>query len=145
MKQGTQNGMKRISVNVDQIQAFVIINKQRWNDDKCRCECKELTDKGVYDKGPIWNHCNCECECDKSCDVGLYLDYENCKCRKRLIDKLVEEFTENIDEVKIAGMALFEHENKCVCSYTICVVLAVIVLTISVGIDAYFAYKYMNH
>ena len=28
-------------------------NKQRWNDDKCRCECKELTDKDVCDKGFI--------------------------------------------------------------------------------------------
>ena len=27
MKQDTQNGMKRVSVNVDQMQAFVIINK----------------------------------------------------------------------------------------------------------------------
>ena len=26
-------------------------NKKRWNDDKCRCECKELIDKGVCDKG----------------------------------------------------------------------------------------------
>ena len=26
MKQGTQNGMKRVSVNVDQMQAFVMIN-----------------------------------------------------------------------------------------------------------------------
>ena len=26
MKQDTQNGMKRVSVNVDQMQAFVIIN-----------------------------------------------------------------------------------------------------------------------
>ena len=25
-------------------------NKQRWNDDKCRCECKEFIDKGVFDK-----------------------------------------------------------------------------------------------
>ena len=25
-------------------------NKQRWNDDKCRCEYKELIDKGVSDK-----------------------------------------------------------------------------------------------
>ena len=25
-------------------------NKQRWNDDKCRCECKELIAKGVCDK-----------------------------------------------------------------------------------------------
>ena len=22
-------------------------NKQRWNDNKCRCECKELIDKGL--------------------------------------------------------------------------------------------------
>ena len=26
MKQDTQNGMKRVSVNVDQMQAFIIIN-----------------------------------------------------------------------------------------------------------------------
>ena len=25
-------------------------NKQRWNDGKCRCECKELIDKAVCDK-----------------------------------------------------------------------------------------------
>ena len=50
------------------------------------------------DKGLIWNPSNCECECDKSCDVGEYLDYENCKCIKRLIDNLVEECIENIDE-----------------------------------------------
>ena len=65
-------------------------NKQRWNDDKYRCECKELIDKGVCDKGFIWNASNCECEFHKSCDVREYLDYENCKCRKKLVDKLVE-------------------------------------------------------
>ena len=26
-------------------------NKQRWDNDKCRCECKELMDKGVCYKG----------------------------------------------------------------------------------------------
>ena len=31
-----------------------------------------------------------------------------------------------------------------VCFYTVCNVLAVIVLTINIGIGAYFAYKYMN-
>ena len=36
-------------------------------------------------------------ECNKSSDVGEYLDYKNCKCRKRIIDKLVEECSENID------------------------------------------------
>ena len=46
----------------------------------------------------IWNPSNCECECDKSCDIGEYLDYKNCRCRKKIIDKLVEEWSENIDE-----------------------------------------------
>ena len=55
--------------------------KIRWNKDKCRCECKELIEKGVWNKAFIWNPSNCECECDK-CDVREYLDYENCKCRK---------------------------------------------------------------
>ena len=50
-----------------------------------RCECKELIDKDVCDKGYAWNPSNCEFECDKSCDFGEYLDYENCKCRKSLV------------------------------------------------------------
>ena len=29
------------------------------------------------------------CECDKPCDAGEYLDHENCKLRKKLVDKLV--------------------------------------------------------
>ena len=62
-----------------------------------------------------------------------------------MVGKLIEKCTENIDEVKIAEMALFEHGNECVYSYTICVILAVIILRISIGIGAYFAYKYMNH
>ena len=44
-----------------------------------------MIDKGVCDKGYAWNPKNCECECD----FGEYLDYENCKCRKRLIYKLM--------------------------------------------------------
>ena len=30
-------------------------NKQPYNDDKCRCECKELIDKGICDKGFVRN------------------------------------------------------------------------------------------
>ena len=53
-----------------QIRGNSLYNKQRWNEDKCRCECKGLIDKGVYDKGYIWNPS--KCECDKSCDIGEY-------------------------------------------------------------------------
>ena len=52
-------------------------------------------------KGFIWNPSNCECECDKSCGIGEYLDYKNCNCRKIIIDKLVEECSENIYENEI--------------------------------------------
>ena len=65
-------------------------NKQRWNDDKCGCEGKELIDKGRCDKRLIRNPCNCECEYCKSCDFSEYLHYKNCKCKKKLVDKLVE-------------------------------------------------------
>ena len=47
-------------------------NKQRWNEDKCRCECREVVVKKRCDKGFIWNRSNCNCECDKSCDVGCW-------------------------------------------------------------------------
>ena len=103
-----------------------------------------MIDKGVCDKGCTWNPSNCECECNKSCDIGEYSDYENCTCGKKLVEKLAEECTENVDEAKLTGIALFEHGNECVCSYTICIVLGVIALTICVGIDAYFTYKYLN-
>ena len=81
-------------------------NKQRRNDDKCRCEWKELIGKGWRYKGYIWNPSNCKCEYDKSCDVGKCLDYDNCKCRKKLVDQLTEhssteECTESIYEVKL--------------------------------------------
>ena len=79
------------------LDASVCNNKQRWNEDKCRCECKELIYKGMCDKGFIWNPTNCECECDKSCNIGEYLDHKNCKCRKKIMDKLTEDCTENIN------------------------------------------------
>ena len=72
------------------LDASVYNNKQRWNNDICRCECKKLIDKGTCDKGFTWYPSNCECECDESCDFGEYLDYGNCKCRKKIFGKLIE-------------------------------------------------------
>ena len=37
------------------LDAIVCNNKQCWNKSKCRCELKELIDKGICDKGFIWN------------------------------------------------------------------------------------------
>ena len=87
-------------------------NKQLWNKNKCRCECKELIDKRVCGKGFIWNPSNYECECDKECDIGEYSHYENCKCRKKIVDKLVDECTETVEEVKLTKITLTENENS---------------------------------
>ena len=40
------------------LDAIVCNNNQRWNNDKCRCKCKELIDKGICDKGYVWNPSN---------------------------------------------------------------------------------------
>ena len=92
--------------------ANVCDNKQRWNKNKCRCECKELIDKGVCNKEFIWNSSNCECECDKACNVGEYLGYKNFKCRKKLVDRLVDKCTETVEEVKLAKITLAENKNS---------------------------------
>ena len=101
-----------------------------------------MIDKCVCDEGFIWIPSNCECECNKSCDVGEYQDYKNCECRKKSADKLVDECTENIDEVKIASEN--NHKNK-YSSCTLCIVLFSIIFAINIGIGAYFVYcKYIN-
>ena len=48
----------------------------------------------------------------KLCDFGEYLDYENGKCRKKIVDKLLEECTEAKNEVKLVKITLAENENK---------------------------------
>ena len=74
------------------LDASVCNNKQHWNEDKCRRECKGLTDKGVCNKGFIWNPRNCKCECDKSCDIGMSIQtMKTVSVEKKLVDKLVEE------------------------------------------------------
>ena len=73
-----------------------------------------MIDKGIWDKVFIWDPSNCECEYDKSCHVGKYLDHKNCKCRKRLIDKLVKECSENINgNEMIYNGTLNDHEKVC--------------------------------
>ena len=102
---------------------------------------------GSCGKGFIWNPSNGECEFDKLCDIGEYLDYENWKCRKKLVDKLVEECTENIDEKEIYPSKLHSEEKITpVCSsYTIYTILFCLFFTINIGSATYFIYyKYIN-
>ena len=94
------------------LDSIICNKKQQWNKNKCRYECKDLIHIGICGKGFIWNTGNCECECDKNCDFSEYLGYENCKCRKNLVDKLIDKCTETIEEVKLAKITFAENENE---------------------------------
>ena len=94
----------------------------------------------MYVIGFIWNPSNCECECDKY-DIGEYLDYSNCKCRRKLVDPLVEEYTENIEETKLVK-TFTENKNKDKrSSCTLYIILFSVSFTINFGIDIYFVYS----
>ena len=132
------------------LDASVCNNKHKWDENKCRCEWKELIDERIWDEGYIWNPSNCECECDKSCDIGEYLDYKSCKCKIRLVDKLVEECSEKIDEKKLHSMGLHSikmiynsnlNDYKKVCpSCAVLIVLLVIFFIKSISISSVFIY-----
>ena len=121
-------------------------NNQRWNEDKCRCECKKLIDKGVSDKGYIFNPSNCECECDKSCNISQDLDYSDCKYKKKLIDPVIEGCTESDDKTKLVNITVEnDDETKIVnitvenktSSYKVYIVLMTVVFTIFTGVTIY--------
>ena len=107
---------------------------------------------GICDKGFIWNASNFECECDKSSDVGEYLDYKNCKCRNKLVDKLVEECIENIDGNKMLHnetldvIPLNDYKNVCnSCTILLCTVLSCTILSCTILAQYYLAQYYLMY
>ena len=87
-------------------------DRQEWNENKCRCECKEdLVSKLVCAKGYMWNPSTCSCECDRYCETGQYLDYKNCVCRKKIIDDLFEQCT-SIVNMDIKNNTLSKKNNE---------------------------------
>ena len=98
----------------------------------------------MCDKVFTWNPSNCESECDKSCYIGEYSDYKNCKCRKKIIDQLTEECSENINGNEMLYNETLDiissSENK---TFDSCIVYTVLfsvflIMNISMGIYVYF-------
>ena len=86
-----------------------------------------------------------EYECDNTCNIGKYVDYSSCKCRKKFIDPLVEECTENIDETELIKVTVENKNNDRRCSYVVYMVLFVIFFMINIVIIIYFVYhKYVD-
>ena len=127
---------------IHRLTASVCNNRQRFNEETCRCQCKELIDKGICDKIFIWNPSTCECEFDKSCGIGEYLDYKNCVCKNSIIDRLVEDCTIVIDENEIYNETLNTTSSDDCASCTLYVVLSTVFLTTSVIIVSSVIYFY---
>ena len=139
--------MKLAGANANLVQAFVIINKDgmKINAD---VNAKNWLTKGYVIKdligilaivnGSVINH------------VMLENIFKNCKCRKRLVDKLVDECSENSDEMElhqnkmIYNSTLNDYEKICSScersSCTIYIVIFVIFFIISVSISSVFIY-----
>ena len=127
---------------------IICSNKQKWNKDQCKCECKELIDKGLCNKGYIFNPSICKCECDKSCNTSRYLDYLDCKCKKKIIDLIVEKCTEyDDDQTKLVNMTVTKNDNQTkIVNKTVknnCkvyIILTIVSIVISTVYTIYFVY-----
>ena len=114
-------------------------DKEEWDENKCKCECKEdLINKLICDKGYMWNPSTCTCECDKYCGIGQYLDYDNCVCRKKLLDYLIEECA------RIADIHSYKKESSKTNAYFILFIIFLFLrVLLVVGLIYYFR-KYNN-
>lgn len=80
-------------------------NRQDWNSDKCSSEWKELIDKGRWDD-ELWWGILVRVNVNMINHVMKHLDYKKCKCRRKLIDKLVliwEDEILNTNEISFDG------------------------------------------
>ena len=67
-----------------------------------------------------------------------YLYCGNCKCTKKLVDKLVEECTENIEEVKLVENENKQRSSSCILS----IVLFSLSFAINIGTGIHFVYSH---
>ena len=78
-------------------------------------------------------------------NFSKYLNYKNCKCRKKFVSPLIEECTDTAEEVKLANIIFAKNENgnSCKCIFcTVYIALLLIFFTINVGgIVTYYVYS----
>ena len=74
--------------------------------------------------------------------VAGSLDYENCKCRKKLIDALVEEYSEDFNGNELIYNATLNNYEKVCKSCRIYIVLLVLIFKITISINSICIYFY---
>ena len=76
----------------------------------------------------------CECESENSCDVCKYVDYVNCKIRKRMLDRLVLEFE---DEILNTADASFDGKKVMCKNNSLVHFILLIVMPLLLLVDVY--------
>ena len=58
-------------------------SNQKWNNDKCQCECKNPKEHNVWEKNYIWNPATCSCKIGKYLGgiIDKFSDYVQWDCR----------------------------------------------------------------
>ena len=131
------------------LDGIICNNKQRWNEDNCGYECKELIDKSMCDEGFFGIQVIVNVNVINLVILANIQIVKIGKVEKKLIDPLIEECSENIGETNInnnEAKITNEKENKHKYSFfVVYIVLLSIILTMNIGIGIYFAYhKYVN-
>ena len=113
---------------VCRLDPFICNNKQKWNKDKCRCEC--LIDK-KYDNNFVWNPSNCKCE-----------------YKEKAAHLLTEECEDVIDNktlsIKKYNKTLSIKENNSINSCTPFFASSILFLLVNAIITGLFIYFYVN-
>ena len=104
-------------------------NKQKWNKDKCRCECLEIKD---CENRSFWNVVNCRCEFKKAAKLMME---EECK---KIID-----IREIADIKKNKASFIIKKVENCK-PFIASSILFVCVSAIRTGIMIYFSLKSRN-
>ena len=47
--------------------------KQKCNNEKSQCECKNAIKHCLYEENYAWNLSKCACDCGKGCEIDEYL------------------------------------------------------------------------
>ena len=122
---------------VCRLDPIVCNNKQKWNKDKCRCEC--LVNKKCDNKF-FWNPSKCKCECKKK---AAHLLTEECE---EIIDNnktLSAKENENVS-IKKYNKTVSIKENTSLDSCKPYSASSVLFLLVSVIITGAFIYFYVN-
>ena len=133
--------------------ARVCNSKQKWNHDKCRCECKELDDWSSCTDVYMWDLSTCYCKYNKTCKIVIrHVKLMNIKilkivhAGKGLFGKLVIACEGEI--LSRTETSFFDKKsnilkNDCLI-YTISFIIICLLLLVVLSISCYY-YYYVKH